>query len=131
MKDNENILYGVCPSALAYDYTKTIAKFKFQDGSELEPYGYAYGEHLLFEDGCLYLLIQTTSGFVGELVDRMLKNVSDKVILDITSKDENINNIVSTFNGLTGTVKIERVGLRNTNGVPNCLIKVQLSADNK
>lgn len=84
-----------------------------------------------FEDGCLYLLIQTTSGFVGELVDRMLKNVSDKVVLDIASKDENINNIVSTFSGLTGTVKIERVGLRNTNGVPNCLIKVQLSADNK
>lgn len=111
----------------AYDPADTKLKFHFHDGSILEPYGFAEGEHMWLDDGSVFLKIQSTSSFVGVLLERMLELGTNEVKVEMTSNHAGINRVLSQLDGSTGEIKMLRVGLRSTNSLPTTLIEVILS----
>lgn len=110
-----------------YDPAETKVKLHFADGSILEPYGYDSGEHMWFEDGSIYLRIQITSGFTSTLIENLIRVDSNDVTIELSSRNQNINRILSQFDGMKGEVKVIRIGLCSTDAIPSTLIQIILN----
>lgn len=110
----------------AYNPTDVKVKFEFDDGSILEPYGFALGEQIWMDDGVIYLKIQTTSGFIPVLLDKLLELGTSIVQVKMESSHLNINRVLSPLDGIHGEVRIRRLGLRATDEIPSTLIAVTL-----
>lgn len=110
----------------AYEPSGTKVKLHFNDGSILEPYGFALGEQMWMDDGSLYLRLQTTSGFIPTLLDKMLELGSNDVTVELTSNHFGIARILAQLDGAEGEVKMLQVGLRSTVEIPDTLIQIIL-----